>query len=178
MGRVARIGMATGCVVGLAWLAGCGGPRVNTTRLTAVDLVAMTDKMAGSLVRAPALSERDGRSPPWRISAGRVENETNDIIPEREKQLFLARLRALLNQTDALQRRNIEFVRDAELSSPDRARPTHALTATFHAITHADRHRRSDFYLCAFRLVDLRDETVVWEDRYEVKRSVTRSRFD
>lgn len=170
--------MAVGGVVALAVLAGCGGPRANTTRLTAVDLVAMTDRMAASLVRASALADRDAASQPWRIAADRVRNNTNDIIPEREKQLFLARLRALLNETDTLRRRNITFVREAELSGPRRASPTHALTATFHAITHADRQRRSDFYLCAFQLVDLRDESVVWEDRYEVKRSVARSRFD
>jgi hypothetical protein len=177
MGR--RWGKAAVCVLAAALaLVGCGGPRVQTTRLTAVDLVAMTDKMAVSLMRERAVARRGADSTPWRIAADRVVNDTNDIIPEREKQLFLARLRALLNQSQALGRRNITFVREVELSGEGRARPTHALTAMFEAITHADRRRRSDFYLCTFQLIDLGDETVVWEDRYEVKRSVARSRFD
>lgn len=170
--------IAWGLVVAAGVLGGCGGPRVQTTRLTAVDLVAMTDKMAASLARADAVVDRTADDPQWRIAADRLVNRTHDIIPDREKELFLARLRALLSRSTLPEARNIVFLREAELSGPDRATPTHALTATFDAMTHDRRLRRSDAYLCAFQLIDLRDETVIWEDRYEVKRTVVRSRFD
>jgi len=164
--------------IGLAACLGCGGPRVQTTRLQAADLVAMTDKMAASLARAEALSRRGPGSPTWWIAADRVVNKSNDIIPEREKELFIARLRALLNRSSLSGSRNLRFVREAALAGSGRPTPTHALTATFDALTHADPKRRTDYYLCAFQLIDLRDETVVWEDAYEVKRTVVRSKFD
>ncbi len=155
-----------------AMLIGCSAPRVNNTRLTGTDLVAMTDAMVGSLANDPQVAARSGR---WIIAADRVVNHTNDIIPRREQQAYLARLRALLNEAELP---GMVFVREAELASIGRTRPTHVLTAEFYALTHAGRTARSDAYLCTFGLVDLADDTVIWEDRYEVKYQVRRGKLD
>lgn len=154
-------------------LAGCSAPRVNNTRLVADDLIVMTDMMAQSITGdADFAAQRDR---PWIIATDKVINHTNDIIPEGEQQAYLARLRALLNQAGVP---HVQFVREVELSGPNRTRPTHALTAEFYALTRADRTARSDMYVCAFALQDLSTDRVIWEDRYEVKRSVVRSKMD
>jgi len=164
-------------------VAGCSPPQVNTTRLDSVDLVAMTDRMATSLLNTPAIAQRAAASPRWVVTIYRVFNETNDYLPESERWAFVARLRARLAEAEALKKRNIDFVMPAgkagfaDAAGP-RATPTHALTATFHAHTVANRRIRSDTYICAYRLVDLKTDRLVWEDRYEVKYAVERNKFD
>lgn len=154
-------------------LVGCSAPRVNNTRLIADDLIAMTDQMAESITADADFGAK--RDEPWIITIDRVINHTNDIIPEGEQRAYLARLRALLNLAKVP---HVQFVREAELSGPNRLLPTHAITAEFYAITRADRSARSDFYLCAFSLQDLKTDKLIWEDRYEVKRQVIRSKMD
>lgn len=159
-------------------IGGCQSPRVNNTRLGGEDLVAMTDQMVMSLMNAEAVADRDSASPPWVIAADRVVNRAADIIPDREKHAFVARLRALLNASSDLKQRNIVFVQDVERSGEGRMLPTHSLTATFYAATEYSREVRADAYVCAYQLLDLRNDQVMWEDRYEVKRQVIRHAFD
>lgn len=167
-------------------LVGCSVPKLNTTRLDSIDLVTMTDQMAASLTSSEAITGSDRSSKPWTVTMDRVSNQTNDIMPEGEKRAFLARLRAQLNQSPALASRNITFVaplaqRQAteELQvAPTAIRPTHALTATFYAASERTRAARSDAYLAAFQLLDLKTNQIVWEDRYEVKYAVQRNKLD
>jgi len=70
------------------------------------------------------------------------------------------------------------FVQNRDLSGPERVSPTHALTATFYADTVAERQRRTDMYLCAFQLTDLTDDRILWEDKYETKKTVVRNEMD
>jgi len=171
--------MAKWCTFGwLALMVGCSAPRVDHTRLGSADLVAMTDAMVRSMLADDALAGRSTESPAMIIVADRVSNRTNDILPEREKQAFTARLRALLNQSPELDRRNMQFVRNRDRASSDRVAPTHALTATFYADTQAERQRRSDMYVCAFQLTDLANDRILWEDRYETNKSVVRGKYD
>lgn len=163
---------------GVVLLVACSPPRVQTTRLDADDLVAMTDAMVASLLRDPVLAERSAASPLMVVVADRVSNRTNDILPDREKQAFTARLRAMLNVSPAIAARNIQFVQARDRPGPDRVAPTHALAATFHALTVADRDIRSDTYLCAFQLIDLASDRVIWEDAYETKKTVLRNEMD
>ena len=168
--------------------ASCGAPRMNNTRLDSADLVAMTDQMAASLLAADVVASRTAGSPRWIISMDRVTNRTSDVIPRRELWAFMGRLRALLNQSPALRQRNIVFVlspdqaqaigeRHAEAAGT-RAQPTHALSATFESLTQDTRSIRSDTYLCAYQLIDLHNDVVIWEDHYEVKRTVMRDEWD
>ncbi|QNN24784.1 hypothetical protein HED60_21735 [Planctomycetales bacterium ZRK34] len=165
-------------------LAGCGDPQINTTRLGSADLVTMTDQMTASLMSSDVIASRTTASAPWVITMDRVSNQSNDIIPEREKWAFMARLRSQLNNSQALSQRNIRFVLSKHAAEQvaerydQRTTPTHALAATFYSVTEAGRAARSDTYLCAFQLLDLRDDHVMWEDRYEVKYATVRNRFD
>ncbi len=170
------------CLAVLTAMTGCSPPQVNTTRLGAVDLVAMTDQMAASLVNQPEIAARSADAEPWVVTIYRVINRTNDYLPEGERWAFVARLRAALARSNALAQRNIRWVlpagREPAERGGTRATPTHALTATFSSLTIADRNIRSDTYVCAYQLTDLRNDQVIWEDRYEVKYVVERTKFD
>ncbi|MBI1373834.1 MAG: hypothetical protein GC159_14010 [Phycisphaera sp.] len=169
-----------------ASLGACSEPRINNTRLGSTDLVVMTDRMVQSLMANNAVASRTPRSEPWVVTLDRVSNRTNDIIPDGEKWLFMARLRARLSESPSLRDRNLTFIVPAERRGQieheghpaETLKPTHALAATFHALTTQSRGGRTDTYLCAFELLDLRDDHLVWEDSYEIKQAVVRNKLD
>lgn len=185
-----RSALSLSVCIGVFVLAGCGGPpRVKTTFLNSVDLIAMTDRMAESFARDPVMSRRTPRDSPWVISIDRVHNITNQIIPEREKWLYTARLRAQLQQSEIARQRNIVWVIPPERwpmvqeelgqAPPElRRKPTHELTAEFGALTNTSGKGRSDMYLCEYQLVDLADGRIVWDDKWEVKRAVSGKTYD
>jgi len=164
-------------------LAGCGGaPKVRTTFLNSVDLVSMTDRMAESFALDDVISARNATEDPWVISINRVSNHTNQIIPERERWLYMARLRSRLAQSEIAKERSLIWVVPPdrwmavadELSDPHepaelRMTPTHQLTADFYTLTNSTGQGRSDAYLCSFQLFQLQTGAIVWEDAWEVK---------
>jgi hypothetical protein len=178
------------CVCGLLLLlTGCGGPTANTTFLNSVDLVAMTDHMAESFAADDVMGKRTPRDSPWVVSIDRVHNLTNQIIPEREKWLYVARLRAQLQQSDIARQRNIIWVIPPERwpmvqqelgdAPPElRRRPTHELTAEFGSLTNTSGKGRTDAYLCEYQLVDMNSAQIVWSDKWEVKRSISGKTYD
>lgn len=192
--RLPRGAEARLAVLVIAWaaLGGCAGPpTVRTTFLSDVDLVEMTDRMAESFVQAPALSERtaDAEPEPWVISFNRMTNHTNEVIPQREKWLYVARLRALLAVSRVGAERNLiwiippkhwHLVADELGTAPLelRMKPTHQLSAEFAALTTTSGRGRSDIYLCEYRLVDLRTGRLTWTDSWEVKRAVSGRTYD
>ena len=62
--------------------------------------------------------------------------------------------------------------------SPDAVDPQYALTATFKSLASEDLLRQSRYYLCAFRLTDLADRTVLWTGSYEVKKAAKKKFLD
>ena len=188
-------GPASSIVWFLCFLAGCAGPpragEAQTTFLRSVDLIEMTDRMAQSFVQDDAIGSRAPDDQPWVISMYRVTNHTNQIIPDREKWLYLARLRALLAQADVSKQRSIIWIIPPERWSMVadelgvsqepyglRMNPTHQLTGEFHALTNTSAKGRSDAYLCDYQLLDLRSGQIVWEDKWEVKRSISGKTYD
>jgi hypothetical protein len=75
-------------------------------------------------------------------------------------------------------------LRDRELEgmdlgpSPDAINPEYALTATFSSLTSEDAKRRSSYYLCVYELTNLQDRTLLWSDRYEVKKQAVKGFLD
>jgi hypothetical protein len=173
-------------------LGGCGGPpRAHTTFLSSVDLVAMTDQMATSFAADDVIREREPSEEPWIISINRVANHTNQIIPDREKWLYIARLRSRLTQSEIARERSLVWVIPpdrwvmvaeelGESHEPRELRmtPTHQLTAEFFTLTNSTGAGRSDAYLCSFQLFNLDSGAIVWEDAWEVKRAVTGRTYD
>jgi len=161
-----------------------GGPKGQTTRLTADDFVTMSDQMARSLLRCEEVQAN-----PYKlvIVIDKIKNESNTVL---RRGLVLARLRSLLNQhaTDRLQFvvRRAQYERmvkerrdtDPELvpfdeTADSRLKPDYALKGVF--ATHSRRNVaakvRSDYWLCTFQLVKIEAGDIVWQDAYEVKRA-------
>ena len=173
-------------------LIGCGStPRVRTTFLRSVDLIDMTDRMAQSFAADEVIGERGPDDDPWVISIHRVVNHTNQIIPDREKWLYVARLRAMLAQSELTEQRSIIWIIPPErwpivaeeIDAPGdpyglRMNPTHLLTAEFHSLTITSAHGRSDMYYCDYQLLDLHSGGVIWEGAWEVKRAVSGLTYD
>ncbi|MCA9310721.1 MAG: hypothetical protein KDA21_05900 [Phycisphaerales bacterium] len=172
----------------LLLLSGCGAPRLyDTTMLTSVDVVQMTDQMVGSLVASGVMAGRTSEDDPWVITMDKVSNRTEHIMSPGERWGIMNRLRALLMQTDLRRERSLVFVlpREAwqamdtvEEAPPTRRSPTHALRATFLSDTQSSVRARVDAYLCAFQLLELESGRLVWEDAFEVKYAVERNAFD
>ncbi len=180
---------AGGTLLAAVLACGCSAPAPRTTFLSSVDLVDMTDRMAESFSADPLLGSRGGGEPSWIVSIHRVANHTNQIIPEREKWLYVGRLRGLLARSDAARRFNLIWIVPperwalvAEELGPDgagaRLDPTHLLAAEFHTLTRTSGSGRSDHYVCAFQLVDLTSGGLVWQDQWEVKRAASGLTYD
>jgi len=161
--------------------------------LRSEDIVKMTDQMAADLAAAPAVARRGPDSPRWVVTLDQVHNRTEHPMEENERWATMARFRALLSQSRLRAERHIVFVLpanewvryapggDGPTAAPaDQRRldPTHALRATFLSDTTSSLAGRSDHYLCAFQLVDLRDNALIWEGAYEVRYIISRNRLD
>ena len=151
----------------------------------------MTDRMAQSFAGDEVIGKRSAGDEPWVISVYRIVNHTNQIIPDREKWLYTARLRAMLAQSDFADKRSIIWVIPPErwpiiaeelgVSEEPyglRMNPTHQLTAEFHALTNTSGLGRSDAYFCDYQLLDLQTGTMIWEDAWEVKRHASGLTYD
>ncbi len=177
---------ALACVTAAAAI-GCAPPAARTTFLNDVDLTDMTQRMARSFAADPVIGRRGVSSDPWVISMDRVVNHTNQIIPSREKWLYMARLRSRLAVSDLSGQRSLLWVvsperwptapRELDDFEP-RLPPTHLLAAEFETLTSTSGAGRSDMYVCSFQLTEIADGRLVWEDFWEVKRAASGLTYD
>jgi len=140
------------------------------TRLGSADLVVATDKAVTGIANVPAIRQDPGTT---FIVMDRVENQTSD--PSANFQIYLARIRALLNQSGA--RQNLAFVETRSKAEgvlaregvpadqSARTRSKYALTGTFYDLPRGG----TNYHLLTFQLMDLGNAQIVWEDSYEVK---------
>ena len=188
----------------LLWLAACGavilasGPGCTSavqsghnTALDGTDLVRMTDDMARKIVGDPdvqAAIEREGR---LKVVVQPVENRmTAEVLPRGPAQAFTARVRTLLSRHArdrflwVMNRDTFYSLRGQELEgvdlgpAPEAVNPQYALTAIFSSITNESSKARSSYYLCVYELTNLQDRTVLWTDRYEVKKRAVKGFLD
>ena len=141
------------------------GPRLGSANLTVA-----TEQMVSSIANVPQVEANQGRTV---IVLDRIANRTSD--PTAQFQIYLARIRALLNQSGA--QRDLVFVADrgraAEIKSREgippgdtsRTRPEYALTGTFYDMPRG----LTNYHLLTFQLIDLGNDRIIWEDSYEVK---------
>lgn len=148
------------------------------------DLVQATERMARDIAARTDINDPD--SPP-RIVVGPVRNEST--MRSREYQVFLVRLRGLLNSSGA--RHGLEFMQsrafveeararefgfDQEGSAPDdyRSEADYELTLEIYDLPSGG----TNYFLFNYQLVQLRDADsgpdrgagrIVWENQYEVK---------
>jgi hypothetical protein len=176
---------------------GCETSAINrdskTTFLDSNDMLTMTNRMAQSIV-ADARVQAAWTAGPLKIVIMPVVNQTNEIIPAGQGELFVARLQGLLAQQPALKdkfvwilnRADYERLRATEFGpqlGPSEAeiQPEYALWAEFHAATDAKKNKRSDLYLCQYKLTKIAgDQTraTIWVGEYQTSKSMKRSLLD
>jgi len=155
---------------------------VAGTGVESQDLVAVTDKMARSILATPQIAGAQGTP---RIVLEPVVNDTRFPI---NKDIFLTRIRALLNsksQGKVLflardQMKTLENERQLKqagqgTSSADPNRvefrgADYFLTGKLQSMTTRTSAGTSDYVLYSFQLIDARTSDIIWEDFAEIKK--------
>src|SRR4051812_6149902 len=176
--------MAGGCSVSSAVSSG------HNTALDSVDLVTMTDQMARSLAAEARVGDAYAKNGPLTVVCQPVENNlTGEILPSGQAEVFVARVRYLLSKhepqkfTWVMNRDSYYRLRNRELDvdlgpAPERVQPEYALVARFSSLTDENSKRRSAGYLCVYQLTSIKDGTVLWTDKYEVKKTAVKGMLD
>ncbi len=162
----------------------------HNTALDSVDLVSMTELMARSIAAERRVAEAYAKSGPLKIVVQPVENHlTGEILPAGQAEAFVDRLRFLLRRHEpaksdsVMNRDNYYRMRQREMDvdlgpEPGRVQPEYSLVARFHSLADESSKQRTAAYLCVYQLTSIRDGSVIWTDRYEVKKTAVKGMFD
>ncbi|HEX4796404.1 MAG TPA: hypothetical protein VH370_21625 [Humisphaera sp.] len=162
----------------------------RNTALDSMDLTQMTDQMAASISASPKVQAAIARTGPLKIVVQPVQNEmTAEVLPRGQADAFTGRVRDLLSKQAhdkfiwIMNRDAFYALRQRELEvdlgpSPEAINPDYALTARFLTLTHETSKMRTSAYLCVFELTNLNDRTLLWSDKYEVKKTAVKEFLD
>ena len=155
---------------------------VAGTGVESQDMVAVTDKMARSILSTPEISNAKGIP---RVVLEPVVNETRFPI---NKDIFLTRIRTELN-TKA--RNKVRFLAREQMKTLERERDLKQsgqvtansdpnvvefkgadffLTGKLQGMTTRTSAGTSDYVLYSFQLIDARTSDIIWEDSAEIKK--------
>lgn len=155
---------------------------VAGTGIESQDLVAVTDKMARSILGIPQIA--NAPTPPI-VVLDPVDNQTRFPI---NRDLFLTRIRTQLNSKSvgkvtflardrmaALEReRNLKREGAVTSTSDPNVQEflgaNYFLTGTLQGLSTRTKAGTSDYILYAFQLIDARTSAIVWEDAAEIKK--------
>lgn len=155
---------------------------VAGTGVESQDLVAVTDKMARSILSVPQIANAQGVP---RVVLDPVKNETRFPI---NKDIFLTRIRTQLNskatgkvlflardRMDALEReRNLkqsgQVTASADPNAVEFKGADFFLTGSLQGLSTRTGAGTSDYILYAFQLIDARTSDIIWEDSAEIKK--------
>ncbi len=155
---------------------------VAGTGVESQDLVAVTDKMARSILGIPQIA--NAAMPPV-VVLDPVENKTRFPI---NKDIFLTRIRSELNKKSmgkvtflardrmaALEKeRNLKREGAVTASSDPNVQEfkgaDYFLTGSLEGLSTRTAAGTSDYILYAFQLIDARTSAIVWEDNAEIKK--------
>jgi len=156
---------------------------VAGTGIESQDLVAVTDKMARSILNNPEIRNFPGGTP--RIVLLPVENETRFTI---NKDIFLTRIRTQLNSKAQGKVRFLARERMDDLEKERQAKREGSVTSTtdpalqefkgadffltgkLQGMTTQAKAGISDYVLYSFQLIDPRTSDILWEDSAEIKK--------
>jgi penicillin-binding protein activator len=155
---------------------------VAGTGVESQDLVAVTDKMARSILSTPEIARAEGIP---RIVIDPVRNDTRFPI---NKDLFTTRIRAELNSKASGRVRFLARDRMATLEREREMKQAGQVTAStdpnivefrgadffltgqLQSLTTRTSRGVSDYILYTFQLIDARTSDIIWEDSAEVKK--------
>lgn len=155
---------------------------VQGTGIESQDLVAVSDKMARSILSVPQIAQ--AATPPI-IVLDPVQNKTRFPI---NKDIFLTRLRTRLNsqavgkvqflardRMTALQHeREMKVAGQVTAASDPQVvefkGADYFLTGALESISTRTSQGQSDYVLYSFQLIDARTSVIIWEDSAEIKK--------
>jgi PBP1b-binding outer membrane lipoprotein LpoB len=155
---------------------------VGGTGIESQDMVAVTDKMARSILGIPQIANAQGVPC---IVLDPVENKTRFPI---NKDIFLTRIRVQLNskatgkvmflardRMEALERERSlkqsgQVTANADPNVVEFKGADYFLTGSLEGMTTQTSAGTSDYILYAFQLIDARTSAIVWEDSAEIKK--------
>jgi hypothetical protein len=180
-------------ICGSLLLLGCSSAVKSgqSTALSGIDLVQMTDDMAMQIAADPDVQRAYAEHGPLKVVVLPVENRMRaEVLPRGASEAFVGRVRTLLARhapdkfTWIMNRDTFYRLRDRELEgvdlgpAPDAVSPDYALSAVFSSLADEDAKHRSSYYVCRYELTDLRDRTVLWTGSYEVKKIAVKGFLD
>ena len=180
---------SSGCICGCIFLLGCASAveHGQSTALSGVDLVQMTDDMAMKIASDPQVQDAIATRGSLKVVVLPVENRMRaEVLPRGASEAFVGRVRTLLSRQArekfiwVMNRDTYYRLRDRELEgvepgpAPDAVQPEFALHAVFGSIADEDSKHRSSFYVCNYELTNLADRTVLWTGSYDVKKVVVK----
>jgi len=155
---------------------------VTGTGVESQDLVAVTDKMARSILALPAIAS--ATTPP-RIVLEPVQNDTRFPI---SKDIFLTRLRTQLNskalgkviflarehmaalEKERDMKRTGQVTSTADPALQEFKGADYFLTGKLQGMTTRTKAGTSDYVLYSFQLINPRTSEIIWEDVAEIKK--------
>jgi len=155
---------------------------VTGTGVESQDLVAVTDKMARSILALPAIAS--ATTPP-RIVLEPVQNDTRFPI---SKDIFLTRLRTQLNskalgkviflarehmaalEKERDMKRTGQVTSTTDPAAQEFKGADYFLTGKLQGMTTRTKAGTSDYVLYSFQLINPRTSEIVWEDAAEIKK--------
>ena len=155
---------------------------VAGTGMESQDLVAVTDKMARSILAVPQIT---GAQATPRIVIDPVKNETRfpinkDLFTDRiriqlnskatGRVLFLARERMQALERERALKQSGQVTASADPNVVEFRGADFFLTGKLQGLTTRTSQGTSDYVLYSFQLIDARTSDIIWEDSAEVKK--------
>jgi len=155
---------------------------VAGTGIESQDLVAVTDKMARSVLALPQIA--NAQNPPV-VLLDPVHNQTRFPINKdifltrirtelntktRGKVMFLARDRLAALEKERQMKRQGAVTASADPNTQEFKGADFFLTGTLQGLSTRTAAGTSDYILYAFQLIDARTTAIVWEDKAEIKK--------
>lgn len=155
---------------------------VAGTGMESQDLVAVTDKMARSILAVPQLAAIQGTP---RIVIDPVKNETRfpinkDLFTDRiriqlnskatGRVLFLARDRMQALERERALKQSGQVTASADPNVVEFRGADYFLTGKLQGLSTRTSQGTSDYVLYSFQLIDARTSDIIWEDSAEVKK--------
>jgi len=155
---------------------------VAGTGVESQDLVAVTDRMARSILEVPEIARAQGTP---RVVLNPVVNETRFPI---NKDIFLTRIRTELNtkargkvrflardmmaalQNERALKQSGQVTSTSDPNVVEFKGADFFLTGKLQGMTIRTSTGTSDYILYSFQLVDARSSDIIWEDRAEIKK--------
>lgn len=186
--------MRTICATLVLGVAACGmipagcASAPKSSRLSVDDIEFTAKELAAKLADSRLLRERTAESPRMVVAIDKVENLSNDLIPESDQWYMMVRVRNSQSMESLRRLRNIVFVVPAEkarsgVTEFDREftsgrRPTHVMSATYTSAVRTAGKDRTDAYMCELRMTDIDTREVVFADSVEFKKVAFGKAYD